>query len=696
MNELKTTTETVDVGAIPEPGQWLPLKSGELDTMFNDAKQAYDAAKSAYATRDAWLPKWRHNYDCKKRPSLSKFPLTDADGNGRSLRIHIPVVRTVVNGYVAQVTDAVFGNEDLWYADPENEEDEERSRRAMQYQNLWARKLSKFSTVYDELMRRTAVDGTAFLYIPWRKEKRYCPANPLDMQSRGSDSIIYDGPKPEVVPCDKLRIWPTVTTDPQDDIVTHIFHERGLSRSELMKGIKSGRYRLPKGTDPAVLDSDSSGANGIKPSRYNAVDTYMDVSVGGQEIGIVLTWLVDYDLMVGAVSSPTGTWRPFIGFTPDPDMDGIRGVGIPQKIDGIERAITQLAQQGLDIGTMAALLASTPFVSVGSDLPTGKPFLGAPVLVNQGGVTFAPPPSAAEHGSLLQLFWDMVQKSTGVNANFMGQVDDARPTATEVNTVTNLANSLFKLHISRMDNSLELAGDMIARLFYLYLPETVRYMTGANEAEQAALKEQYAPMMEDWDEEKQKAVLLSQMGQPTPIPEQPTVPTNVSRETGYADFAPGLTWRVNGSTSNLNKDQQKMTAQMKLQAMMECPFATPSGLWQAWSDYLTAMDERNIARLIGEQPDDAQGPAMPRGEPEQPRDTGPKVNISIPFVGLPPDAQSALLEGLGLPGEMAGQGYRDQLETARTMAQNEARMTTQADDWSDGSYTQEQYPMGVE
>lgn len=704
----------------PLPGEQITLtddertrKYTELSTLWGEA--AWPDADVAQRKRD-WA-----EYNCTERPSARKWPLMTADGQAHSANIKFPLLRRYVDAWTAQVTESVFAERPLIAVHPSVEDgDPERSERVEQrFDNVYE-SLLKYPRMADKWIRRTAVEGTGVLHIPYRKRERFLlqRAESGTGVQEGEFSTIYDAPKPEVIPLDRFRLYPN-NVETIDD-AWGVFYQYKLPLSELEKGRKPSKgndgetipakYILTdeqwalvcKGTEGAETTVAEEKAPDVKlHTRVDAVDVYCryEYVKGQPPLPVVFTFLPDFNgVLIRATPCSTGDVRPFVVMRSRECGNGILGLSMNRVIDQIVESINVQWNQMDNQVRLRHLLANTPFYSPGLGADLNKPFLGAPVAcLDPAGIRWLDVGADMEAMPRIEFLLNQLEASIGVNANALGVQLPSQRTATEINSLVTQGSRIFREQIELMNCAHVEAAELICWQYYLNGPAETQYLAKPNKQELASTTvgpDQNMPQGQPMDlsggmpMEQGPSGVPGDMGamgaQPSPPP-----PQWITRSLRAEDFAPGLVFTVRGSGAHMNRAQEVQEALQTREAFMQDPLvlAEASRLWTLDSNVLTAQRHPDPEAVLGPKQDEgvsvmqlmAQS-APPQPEPPQPppADTGPKMSISVAYADLPPDAQAALLEGLGLPGDDAAEGYRDQLEAAKAHYQTMTRPTPQA------------------
>lgn len=681
----------------PLPGEQITLTDAERASKLSELEDLY--AEAAWPEAEVKLRKADWNeYNCTERPSARRWPIQTFDGAGHSANIKFPLLRRYVDAWVAQVSESTFAERPLIAVAPEvGDEDPERAKRVEQRLDSVYETILKYPRIADKWVRRTALEGVGILHIPYRKREKFLlqRAEAGSGVQDGTFSTVYDAPKPEVVPLDRIRLYPN-NAETIDD-AWGVFYSYRLSLADLEKGRKPGKDSDGNKTAPKYVISDEQWAvikkgdsaeevvaeektsNVTNHTRVNAVDCYCRYEyVQGQgALPVIMTFLPDHEALIRVTPSSTGDIRPFVAMRCRETGTGFVGLPINRVIEQCVTGINVAWNQMTNHTTLRHLLLMTPFFTPGVGFDPYKPWLGRPAACGDvNGMKFIDIGPGQDMLPQVQFLLEQLEASIGVNANALGvQLPNSR-TATEVNTMATQGARLFREQIELINHAHVEAAELISWQYYLNGPSTVDYLAKPTKQEAAEAMAQNMPPMAPESPMDAMGGMVDPMGAqppmdaPMPAP-QPEPPEHVTRTVRAEDFAPGLTYAVRGSGAHMNRASEVQEALETRMAFLEDPLvmADAGRLWELDSKVLTAQRHPDPEGVLGPKPDAgtsvmqllaAAAPPVPQ-EPE-PVQMPEKPKVSTSFADLAPDAAGAYLEQeLGLPGDMARAAYKDNL-----------------------------------
>lgn len=664
MTAEREALEPAKSAAAPLPGQQVELDEAERARLYTEL--------SEYWAECAWPPDevtrrkrdW-DEYNCAKAPEPKHFPITTYDGEPHSADIRLPVLRAFADAWCAQVSETVFAERPFLAVEPAHADpNPQRCEDAESYLDYFYETVARYPRIANEWHLRCAIEGTGILHVPYVTErKRHLQRlnDPITGEILRPSVLetVYDGPKPEVVPLDRFRLYPSDSPSIADAYA--VFHETSITRRELKDLRDEGKAvitddqwrAMGEGDDrPNIPETDGKGGKGEYSHTFRVVYAWMPYKVGKEDsVTHVFAFLPDHAGVVYSVTpSNTGDVIPFVAAKARLTGQAFVGQPLPRILDHVLSVINTNMDQAVDHATLRALLLSSPVVSPAAKFDPYEPWLGAPVVMQDpNGFKFLDIGPNAENLQLVTLFLELAKEFTGINSTQLNAPMPSGKTATEIITINTQGSKLYRQQIELLNICHVEAAEIIAWQMYLNGPETIEYPVPLTLAERAE-----APMMAPMGVEGMD-------GMP-PMPEPPKWKIKTARA---EDFAPGLRFAVRGSGAHLNRAEEVNEALMLRQTFLEDPLAMADAgrLWELDRNILTAMRVPDPEVFIGPRPEDvvsvpmlvAQSMPPPPEEPE-PMEEGPKISVSVAFSDLPADAQGALLEGLGLPGMGAYQG----------------------------------------
>jgi hypothetical protein len=649
---------------LPLPGEQIPLTDAERATLYSELSQYYTECAWPETEVQQRAKDWKE-YNCATPVATRLSPIMTFDGKGHSANIRLPLVRSMVDAWKAQVSESVFAERPFYACEPGlDPSDAERADEVEGYYDNAIEHLMRYPRIVDELDTRVGIEGTGIIHLPMVREEKFTleRAMPDDdgvLQQGGQWKVAYHGVKPEVVQIDRFRLYPQDARSIEDAYA--VFHETWITRDALDALRKQKKAVITDEQWKAMTDGDdgdrvaeetaspSSGATVSHKHRFRVVYAWMPYKTKAMDraMPFVFAFLVNHNVCYSATPSNTGHVRPFVSFRALDTGKPFLGLPIPRVIEHCLEVTNTRMNQMINHTTAKHYLAQSPFFTPANDFDLNQPWLGRPVPVSElGGIKYIDIGADFDAIPQIQFFLELIERFTGINSNALGVPMPNNKTATEVNSMNTQGSKIFRLQIEMLNMSHVEVAETIATQMYLNGPNEISYLVPVSQSEQQRMlaEAQDAAMAEMTATAEEEAAMspmppvpemdpmqtgMAMMGQgmnvppppPDPalgdsgamggLPEEPPMPDvpppprwKVKTILAQA-FAPGLKFSVRGSGAHLNRAEEVQEAIMLRETLIEDPLVLVDGvhLWELDNRLMTALRIPNPEAFIGEKPE---------------------------------------------------------------------------------------------